>query len=44
MQAADDQKTNILEAYYIGQSIRSNVSNVSIFQAVYFKFMKVSAG
>ncbi|XP_020233818.1 rRNA biogenesis protein RRP5 [Cajanus cajan] len=27
--AADDQKTNILEAYYIGQSVRSNVSNLS---------------
>ncbi|XP_027934865.1 rRNA biogenesis protein RRP5 isoform X2 [Vigna unguiculata] len=27
--AADDQKANILEAYYIGQSVRSNISNVS---------------
>ncbi|XP_057422928.1 rRNA biogenesis protein RRP5 [Lotus japonicus] len=27
--AADDQKTNILESYYIGQSVRSNVSNVN---------------
>ncbi|KAK7392757.1 hypothetical protein VNO78_21204 [Psophocarpus tetragonolobus] len=27
--AADDQKTNILEAYYIGQSVRSNISNIS---------------
>ncbi|KAL5124082.1 rRNA biogenesis protein RRP5 [Glycine soja] len=27
--AADDQKSNILEAYYIGQSVRSNISNVS---------------
>ncbi|XP_027363474.1 rRNA biogenesis protein RRP5 [Abrus precatorius] len=27
--AADDQKTNILEAYYVGQSVRSNVSNIS---------------
>ncbi|XP_004514152.1 rRNA biogenesis protein RRP5 [Cicer arietinum] len=27
--AADDQKTNILEAYYIGQSVRCNVSNIS---------------
>ncbi|XP_061360719.1 rRNA biogenesis protein RRP5 isoform X2 [Gastrolobium bilobum] len=27
--AADDQKANILEAYYIGQSVRSNVSNIS---------------
>ncbi|TKY53223.1 RRP5-like protein [Spatholobus suberectus] len=27
--AADDQKTKILEAYYIGQSVRSNISNIS---------------
>ncbi|CAL0321523.1 unnamed protein product [Lupinus luteus] len=27
--AADDQKTNILDAYYVGQSVRSNVSNIS---------------
>ncbi|KAK7345187.1 hypothetical protein VNO77_15745 [Canavalia gladiata] len=27
--AADDQKTNIFEAYYIGQSVRTNVSNIS---------------
>ncbi|KAL5070764.1 hypothetical protein RYX36_021651, partial [Vicia faba] len=27
--AADDQKTNILEAYFIGQSVRCNVSNIS---------------
>ncbi|RDY08514.1 rRNA biogenesis protein RRP5, partial [Mucuna pruriens] len=27
--AADDQKTNILEAYYIGQSVRTNISNIS---------------
>ncbi|KAK7278792.1 hypothetical protein RJT34_23828 [Clitoria ternatea] len=27
--AADDQKTNILEAYYIGQSVRSNISMIS---------------
>lgn len=27
--AADDQKTNILEAYYIGQSVRCNVSNIN---------------
>ncbi|OIV89511.1 hypothetical protein TanjilG_20430 [Lupinus angustifolius] len=27
--AADDQKTGILDAYYVGQSVRSNVSNIS---------------
>ncbi|XP_072077832.1 rRNA biogenesis protein RRP5 isoform X2 [Arachis hypogaea] len=27
--AADDQKTNILEAYQIGQSVRSNVSEIN---------------
>ncbi|KAL5063071.1 hypothetical protein RYX36_024808, partial [Vicia faba] len=27
--AADDQKTNILEAYFIGQSVHCNVSNIS---------------
>ncbi|KAK7354984.1 hypothetical protein VNO80_14229 [Phaseolus coccineus] len=27
--AVDDQKANILESYYIGQSVRSNISNVS---------------
>ncbi|KAL5082004.1 hypothetical protein RYX36_010425, partial [Vicia faba] len=27
--AADDQKTNILEAYFIGQFVRCNVSNIS---------------
>ncbi|CAK8570928.1 unnamed protein product [Lathyrus sativus] len=27
--AADDQKTNILEAFFIGQSVRCNVSNIS---------------
>ncbi|XP_058758623.1 rRNA biogenesis protein RRP5-like [Vicia villosa] len=27
--AADDQKTNILEAYFIGQSVRCNVSNIN---------------
>ncbi|KAE9590105.1 putative ribosomal protein S1 [Lupinus albus] len=27
--AVDDQKSNILDAYYVGQSVRSNVSNIS---------------
>lgn len=27
--AVDNQKTNILEAYYTGQSVRSNISNIS---------------
>ncbi|MED6145261.1 hypothetical protein PIB30_023503 [Stylosanthes scabra] len=32
--AADDQKTNILEAYHVGQSVRSNVSEISKLQCM----------
>ncbi|CAJ1967373.1 unnamed protein product [Sphenostylis stenocarpa] len=40
--AADDHKANILESYYIGQSVRSNISNVSILNAVCSKSGRVT--